>query len=234
MPYRHLIVVQIFSDHFPQDILDHKYRIIFTNPKMALYHPTFHALIRRRSYMKDCYAIVIDEAHRFSPWGADYCENYGVYLKQLRSLVALDVPFLATSATLPPSVRTDIKARLEYTVSRTYEVNLGTTRRNLTLSAIHMKYSGDLTALAPAVQEAIDGKELKKTMIFCNTLERTHSAAKHLRSLVPEEYQDQIDFLLPARSWQAIRYVIKRFEAGKIKILCATQTVDMVRALNAP
>ena len=74
--------------------------------------------------MQDCFSIIVDEAHCISEWGGDFRKDYGS-LKSLRAMVPEGVPFLAASATLPPEVCSDVKARLEYLRSRTYEVKSG-------------------------------------------------------------------------------------------------------------
>lgn len=183
--------------------------------------------MRTASFMKRCSAVVIDEAHCISEWGANFRKDYRD-LEKLRAMVPIGVPFLAASATLPPAVRSEVKARLGYTPSRTYEVNLGNDRPNITLLCSYLKSADDLDALTPAIQEALDGSELVKSMIFVNTRTEAYAMCHHLRSLVPDKYKTEIDFLHAGRSRRARQRVLRRFRAGKIKVLCATEAAGMV------
>ena len=221
------VVLLTHSTSRIQEIIDEKYRVIITSPEMTLQHPAFNAIMRSPSVMINCLAVIVDKAHCISKWGTDFRKEYAE-LKQLRAMVPEGVPFLAASATLPPSVRADVKSRLGFVPSRTYEVNLGNDRRNITLSVMYLKSSTDFDALTPAIQEALDGQPLEKTMLFFNKREQTIASCAHLKQLLPPEYRDQVDFLHAGRSKRAKKRVMRRFRKGKIKILCATEAAGMV------
>ena len=68
---------------------------------MCLYHPSFSKLMRSADFTKNICMIAIDEAHCVSQWGDGFRKAFGE-LGRLRSYVPTSVPFLATSATLPP------------------------------------------------------------------------------------------------------------------------------------
>ena len=55
---------------------------------------------------------------------------------------------------------------------------------------MYLKFPRDFDALMPAIQEALDGGDIPKTMIFFNTRDDVHKACRHLRKLVPEQYHD--------------------------------------------
>src|SRR5438046_9790081 len=97
---------------------------------MCLEHPAFSKLMRSSNFTKDILAIIIDEAHCVSQWGDGFRKSFGE-LGRLRSYVPTSVPFLATSATLPPHVLSDIACRLHFSVQTPFLVTLGNHRPNL-------------------------------------------------------------------------------------------------------
>ncbi|KAH9952965.1 P-loop containing nucleoside triphosphate hydrolase protein, partial [Russula dissimulans] len=72
-------------------------------------HKLFSKLMRSIYFTKNILAIVIDEAHCVSQWGDvnGFWKHFGE-LGQLHSFVPTSVPFLATSATLPSRVLSDV------------------------------------------------------------------------------------------------------------------------------
>ncbi|KAH9967817.1 P-loop containing nucleoside triphosphate hydrolase protein, partial [Russula dissimulans] len=66
-------------------------------------HKSFSKFMRSPSFTKNMLAIVVDKAHCVSQWGDGFRKHFGE-LGWLCSFVSISVPFLATSATLPPHV----------------------------------------------------------------------------------------------------------------------------------
>lgn len=189
---------------------------------------TFGKLMRTPSFTKNIAGIVVDEAHCVSQWGLDFRKDFAE-LDKLRSYVALDVPFLATSATMTPHVLGDVQLKLGFSMEKTYLVNLGNDRHNITpLVSVMKGAASDLSALDFTVDEAHNGEELLGTIIYARTREITQQACEHLRNQVPERYRDQIDFIHALRSPRAKRSIMQRFREGHIKILIATEVAGMV------
>lgn len=195
---------------------------------MLLEHPRFSKLMRTPEFTQDIATIVIDEAHCVSQWGKQFRKSYQ-NLSKLRSLVPLEVPFLAASATLPPLVLAEVQLNLGFSMDNTFLVNLGNDRTNITPLLCRMRGAAkDLSALDFVVDEARVGKDLKRTLAFFNTRMTAFKAYKHLQALLPEHMRDQIDYLHAGRSRATIDHVMKRFKEGKIRILCATEAAGMV------
>src|SRR5205085_490644 len=64
-------------------------------------------------------------------------------LGRLRSYVPTTIPFLATSATLPPLVLSDLQARLHFSMQETFLVTLGNHRPNITKVLVPMRLADD-------------------------------------------------------------------------------------------
>lgn len=221
-----------FQQHMPmqpQEIVARKYRLVLTSPEMIANHPLFSKLMRTPAFTKDILAIVVDEAHCISQWGESFRKQY-IELKKLRSFLPIHIPILATSATMPPHVLTDIKSTLCFPESRTYVRNLGNDRPNITPITCRMQGAAkDLNALNFIVDEALAGHPLLPTVVFFNTRDLTLQGCQHLRTLLPEDVpEDQIDFFHSLRSRGSKREVMARFRLGLIKILCSTEAAAMV------
>ncbi|EMD42306.1 hypothetical protein CERSUDRAFT_40441, partial [Gelatoporia subvermispora B] len=147
----------IYNEQFHKRILSDEFQVLLPSPEMCLKHELFSKLMRTPDFMKNVAAIVIDEAHCISQWGETFRKDYR-QLAKLRSFVPLDVPILATSATLPPHVLADVKAQLCFDSSDMLYINLGNDRHNITPIVSRMRgAAGDLNALNFAIDEAAAG-----------------------------------------------------------------------------
>jgi len=228
----HQVIPMLSIRHFSlvliQALIKKRFRIILTSPEMCLSHPPFSKLMRSRNFTEDVAAIISDEAHCISQWGECFRKAFGE-LGRLRSYVPTTVPFLATSATLPPLVLADVQDKLGFSADNTLMVNLGNDRLNITPILCPMHGAArDLAALDFLVDEALRGDPLKRTIVFFNNKDLTAGGCEHLRELLPDNIQDQVDFLHAWRDPTAKRKVMKDFRSGKIKILCATEAAGMV------
>jgi len=203
--------------------------VLLASPEMCLEHRSFSKLMRSTSFTKNILAIVIDQAHCVSQWGgADGFRKIFGELGRLRSFVSTSVPFLATSATLPPHVLDDITHRLGFSVKDTFLVNLGNHRPNITQVLVKMDATKDLSVLNFLVDEALAGGSLVRALVFFNTRDMAQRGSMHLRMLLPEDRQHEVDFLHAYRETRAKIKVLIEFRQGVINILCATEAAGMV------
>lgn len=213
-----------------QDLSAGRHRVIFTSPEMCLEHPQFSKLLRSADFTKNVSAIVIDEAHCISQWAESFRKKYAE-LGKLRSYVPDSVPFLVTSATLPPLMLDDVLQKLCFSRKRTFFVNLGNERLNITPVVCRLRGSArDLDALNFAVDEAscMLEQRLQRTVIFFNTRDLTYKAYKHLQTLISPDKQGRISFLHSGRTNRARAKILHDFRTGEIDILCATEAAGMV------
>jgi superfamily II DNA helicase RecQ len=183
--------------------------------------------MRSADFTKNICMIAIDEAHCISQWGDGFRKAFGE-LGRLRSYVPTSVPFLATSATLPPLVLDDIQSRLHFSGPETFLVNLGNHRANITNILIPTRTANDFGALEFLADDALAGRPLKRAIIFFNTRDLAYKGSQYLKKLLPEARQHEVDFLHAGRSRRARRKSLMNFRNGDINVLCATEAAGMV------
>ncbi|KAJ3552473.1 hypothetical protein NM688_g4132 [Phlebia brevispora] len=217
---------ETWNNALSEDILANKYQVLLCGPEMMLEHAGLMKLLHTSSFTDDIVAVVVDEAHCISHWGHDFRPHYR-QLATIRSLVPLNVPFLATSATMPPNVLADIQHTLHFASHRTFFLNLGNDRPNITLLVSRLQSPKDLGALDFVLDETVSEEELIETVIYVNTRDLALQVRHHLVEQVPECYRSQIDFIHSRRSRRAKKRVMERFRNGEIKILIATEVAGM-------
>ena len=184
--------------------------------------------MRSADFAKDICMIAIDEAHCISQWGNGSRKAFGE-LGWLRSYVPTSVPFLATSATLPPLVLSNLQSRLHFSEGDTFLVNLGNLRANITNTLVQMHTVSNFEALDFLANEATAGPPLRRTIIFFNSHDLAYTGSRYLRNILLEAHRPEVDFLHAGRNSRARRHVLANFRKGKINILCATEAAGMVR-----
>lgn len=184
--------------------------------------------------MKNVVLLVIDEAHCISQWKDNFRRAYGEIVR-LRSGAAFQTPLLVTSATLPPHMLHDLYGRLEMDPATTFVVNRGNDRPNLVPLVCRMKGTTSSLPILSFLLHEGNGEafELQRSMVFFNSRDLAFQAAMSLRHEVPEESQQQINFLHAGRSRHARERVLKDFREGKIQILCATEAAGMVSSCRS-
>jgi superfamily II DNA helicase RecQ len=202
------------------------YRILLTSPEMCFENIEFSKLLRDPSWSKYMMFVVIDEAHCIAQWGQGFRKMYSS-LNKLRSYVPAGTPLLITSATLPPSVLSEIRNTLEVRDGQSLDLNLGNDRSNIMPIIWPMKGAReDLSSL----DFVVTGSEvIPRTIIYVNKKDLARKVCEHLRKLVIPEMRSQIDFIHSGRSPGPQKAVLKRFQEGEVNVLCATEVVGMVR-----
>ena len=95
-----------------QNVIERKYRILLASPEMCFQSPEFSKLLRDPEWVESFMYVVIDECHCVTQWGKMFRTMYS-NVDRLHSFVAPNIPFLTTSATLPPVSFTEICQLLE-------------------------------------------------------------------------------------------------------------------------
>lgn len=196
------------------------------SPEMCFQSPDFSQLLRNTTWAGSFMYIVVDECHCVTQWGKKFRTMYS-NVNRLRSFVASDIPFLATSATLPPTSFTEICELLEISPSRGFHLNLGNDRTNL-MPIIWPLRAGakDLNSLDFIVAGKVN---LPRVIVYVNTKDLVWIGCEHLRTKLPPERRGEIDFIHAGRSKRPQKRILDLFQTGSINILFATEVVGMVR-----
>jgi len=197
---------------------------------MCFQSPEFSKLLRDHTWAERFMYVVIDECHCVTQWGKKFRTMYS-NVDRLRSFVAPSVPFLATSATLPPTSFTEICQLLEISTSSAFHLNLGNDRTNLMPILWPLKAAAkDLNSLNFIVPGRGD-LPLPRVVVYVNTKDLARIGCEHLRTRVVPEQRNQIDFIHASRSKWPQKRILELFQKGDINILFATEVVGMVREL---
>ncbi|KAJ7774230.1 P-loop containing nucleoside triphosphate hydrolase protein [Mycena maculata] len=210
------------------DLYTQSHNTILTSPEMCFEHQDFRKWLRDDNTGKRILAVIVDEAHCASQWGGDFRPHYAL-LNRLRALLPVGTLILATSATLNPSALTEVCSGLDLDLDRSFFVNLGNDRPNITPSVVRMNGGKDYAAIDPFLPNPADVKsldDLPKTITFTNHVKKTQVLCRHVRRLYPN-LRGAIDFLHAHRTAKSKRRVMKQFRKGKIKILIATEAAGM-------
>ncbi|KAJ3740694.1 P-loop containing nucleoside triphosphate hydrolase protein, partial [Lentinula raphanica] len=221
---------ETWTDEIQNHIANNQYRIIITSPDMALEHDPFHSFLSNPEFAQNTLSIIINETHRISQWDDRFRPIYQ-RLGTLRALVPSEVPFLVTSATMPPPVLFEIRNVLRINPLDSFHINVGTDRPNIAWFVHRMKAGKpDLNALEFALRKDLASSEITEliqTMIFFDDVNVSLDALKHLRACLPPQLQGQIVAYHSTRSSNSKRRVLEEFRSGKIKVLLITEPADV-------
>ncbi|KAF8881230.1 P-loop containing nucleoside triphosphate hydrolase protein [Infundibulicybe gibba] len=144
----------------------------------------------------------------------------------------MQVPFLVTSATLPPLVLAQVRSAVHIRRDNSYHVNLGTDRSNIAWF-VHDMSGGksDLEALNFLIPTGWDcdggGGGLTQTMVFFDDISLAMEARKWICNRLPSELGEQVAVYHSRRSKNSKRRVLREFRLGEIKILLTTDAAGM-------
>jgi superfamily II DNA helicase RecQ len=166
--------------------------------------------------------------------GGDFRKLYAL-LEKLRSFFPPNVPFLATSATLPPLALRDVRSKLAIDSDTSFYLNLGNDRPNVAMSVQQINGSDDYEALRPLLANNVTKTDdMTKTIVFTNTVNGTQTTCKRVRQFFPKSLCKYVDFLHAHRTPRAKKRVMRRFRQGRVKILIATEAAGMVCVMIFP
>jgi ATP-dependent DNA helicase RecQ len=159
--------------------------------------------------------FAIDEAHCVSQWGHDFREEYAELkvLKELRP----DVPVLALTASATPTVLDDIAKNLK--LSKPKKMVHGFYRPNLYYQVETCSDEQDKTRW---LLQALSQTEEGRVLIYCGTRKITEEVAQFL-----QEKMDKVGFYHAGMSSDERTKVQEDYQAGKLRILAATNAFGM-------
>ena len=196
---------------------------------MCLQHPEFRKILTDENFSKNICAIIIDEAHCISQWGGDFRKTYAL-LEKLRALFPPHIPFLATSATLPPVILREVRSKLAIDTETSFYLNLGNDRLNIAMSVRQINGIDDYDALRPLLIDNVSKvDDMIKTIVFRDQVTATQITCRRVRQMLPKHLRKYVDYIHAHRSVKAKGRVMRRFRQGKIMILIATEAAGMVR-----
>jgi superfamily II DNA helicase RecQ len=182
----------------------------------------------KKTFTSKLVSVVWDEAHCVSKWGGfrpDYKSA-----NQLRYLIPHSIPFLLTSATLPPLVLYDTLEILQAHPSRTTILQRSNDRPNIHIVVRKMKYPlnsfHDLDFLIPDNWQP--GIPLPKFLVFFDNISDSVEAAKYLRSRLPVNFQDKIKWFNSDMSPEFRGDETTNLKAGNTYGLFCTDSFGMV------
>jgi len=196
---------------------------------MMLSRRFINDVLRNHDLLSRVYAIIVDEAHCISHWGAAFRKKYGS-LGVVRAFLPKPTPVIAISASLTQRVCQDITQKLQFQTGYVY-TNLGNDRPNVSIivRAIHNPLHSytDLDFLVTA--NVTQGEDLKKTWIYADNIEVGAEIIDHLHTLLPKHLHGVVH---PYNAVHSIDYrmvAMDQFRSGKIRILVCTDAAGMVR-----
>ncbi|KAH7903826.1 P-loop containing nucleoside triphosphate hydrolase protein, partial [Hygrophoropsis aurantiaca] len=222
---------ETYNSKLHQELGARKHQVIVTSPEMCLKHEQFRQISSCPKFARKIAAIIVDEGHCISQWGDKFREDY-MQLGALRAFVPNHVPFLVTSATLPPAVLSQVHAVLQFQPSTTYQLNLGTDRPNLSWEVRHMSAGkSDVASLSFLLPKSCggEGKEngFKQTMVFGDDIGVLMKACRWLRANSPVALREKVAVYHSCRSSRGKKIVLEAFKEGRINILFTTEAAGM-------
>ncbi|KAH7924177.1 P-loop containing nucleoside triphosphate hydrolase protein, partial [Leucogyrophana mollusca] len=213
------------------ELENNKFQAIITSPEMCLQHEKFRQLLSNPKFAARIAAIVIDEAHCISQWGDKFRELY-MQLGTLRAFVPSNVPFLVTSATLPPLTLAQVRTVAHIQTSDSYHINLGTDRPNISWHVRHMKNGkSDLESLSFLLPKSsggeVDGDTYDQSLVFFDDINVSMAACQWIRKNSPTDIRHQVAVYHSRRTPAAKRIILRLFKEGKIKMLFTTEAAGM-------
>jgi superfamily II DNA helicase RecQ len=208
------------------------YQVIVVSPEIISNDKRFVKFLLNPQIASRLFAIIFDECHCVSQWGATFRKDYA-RMGFIRFIVPKHTRFTLTSATLPYHVFDDCIRLLHFNMSNTHVIHLSNDRPNVFLSVRQMKYSiasfYDLAFMVPTNASDRTMRELGSFMVFAQTRGKCEGATKYLKSRVKKELRNKIVWLHAGMSKEFREEAIARIKAGELWGAVATDVVGMVR-----
>jgi hypothetical protein len=196
---------------------------------MCRLHAPFRELLLTPEYHNLLAHLVVDEAHCIADWGPKFRDSWSAIL-EIRAMLNLNLPILATSATMAPHVLSVVRSSLHIAVNDSLHLNLGNNRPNITQIVVRMPKKDEYGSLGFMIPYAKRTGRLLRTIVFVRERDDAQQAARWLQNALPlslAHLKAKVGYIHAGR-WDVGRAeVMRRFAAGVIDILCATECAGM-------
>jgi len=196
-------------------VLQGGYRAIFVSPEMLLESNRLKGLWENKKWRESIRAVVVDEAHCINAWGKMFRRAFDE-LARLRYKLDARTPFLATSATLPPTVLAQTILSLD--MENPTCINVGNDRPNIMYKVKQIRKPvskfEDLRFLRDKV----------RTIVYFDNRDLAEEAGHTIRTWIG---QGQVEVYHGFKTEDLKNGRMKDFREGKFQILLATEAAGM-------
>ncbi|KAH7906213.1 P-loop containing nucleoside triphosphate hydrolase protein [Hygrophoropsis aurantiaca] len=210
------------------DIRAQKYRALIFNPEVLLKRGgrCETQLWKDKGFISRILNIVFDEGHCIIQWGSAFRDDYN-RVDQLRFFLP-NVPIYITSATIPPSMITDLKTKFHMENCTVFQRS--NDRPNIHFSVRRMEHPQksfwDLAFLIPSDWK--DGDPLPpKFMIFFDNKKEAEAATTFLKERLPLALRDKVQWFHAGMTVFFRAEEISKFKSGETWGLGATDSGGM-------
>jgi superfamily II DNA helicase RecQ len=207
---------------------------IFVSPEIAGSAQFSKKVLSQARFQEHLRLVFIDEAHCVSLWGGSFRSEYAE-LGVLRGRVPANVTFAIASATLPSHVLDDVCTILKIGKDVAC-VSMSNARPNIALSVRKIVHpdetKADLRFLIP--EDAATLADIPVSLVYFNTRIETEDTCDQLQSWAKDVGIDKsaIAFYHAKIGTARKRELEQLLRDGKVRILCCTDAVGMVRIGN--
>jgi superfamily II DNA helicase RecQ len=207
------------------------YQVVITSPEQLMKAGgPWQRLLRSSHFSSMIISIIFDEGRCIITWG-NFRNDYGL-VGRLPILLPSGTPIVIADATLPPTIFNDVKEILHFRKSDLLVFCESCDRPDISILVRPV-----LSTLATfrdldfVLRDWKDGDAPPpKFLIFFDSINESVKASKHLKSLLPKQYHDKVNWY---HSEMSATYKIEEYERyvkGETWGLCATDSFGMVSA----
>ena len=184
-----------------------KYKFLYVSPERLTNEHFIAALRHSRVGM-----IAVDEAHCISQWGYDFRPAY-LEISKIRSLIGLQIPIIALTATATPSVCNDIESKLEFKNNKRFQKSF---RRDELVYVV--RETEDKLRQILRILDKVPGS----SVIYVRNRKKTREISDWLiqQGIAATSYHAGIDFVTRALRQQ-------HWIEGKIRVIVCTNAFGM-------
>jgi RecQ family ATP-dependent DNA helicase len=198
-----------------------EYRAVFMSPETIFGNDRFVSLWEKPGWRSRVQAVVIDEAHCISTWGADFRTDYAL-IGDLRCKVPPGVAFIAVSATLHGRILDDVIKSLHFSKDVPV-VRANTDRPNVRYEV--WKFKNNNTCI-----ESLDFLlDFKKSIVYFDSTATLVKVYKRLLEKARTSNKDprRIGYYYAGLTFETKELYMSRFRKGQIRILLSTEAAGM-------